>query len=113
MRLQVVALTILLAGAPVVFAAPPSLGTDVKVSPRSNGYLFEIEITDLSTNKVLASPQIVVQANQPSELTTERLGGAIKTSVETDGVSAQVTVKFVQKGVVRSSSRLRLAVHPD
>jgi hypothetical protein len=103
-------LALVLVSAAGVFAAPPNLGTDVKVSPTPSGYLFEIVIKDLSTDTVVSSPRIVAQANQPAQLTTEREGGTIKTSVKTDGAFAEVRVEFLENGTVTSSSRLRLSV---
>ena len=102
-RMFAAVVILLVSGGSSLFGAPPSLGVDVKVSPRANGHLFEIKLKDLANEATLASPRIVAQANQVAVAKTEIEAGKIKIYVETDGTSAQVTVEVIEENRVTSS----------
>jgi hypothetical protein len=88
-----------------------SLGIDASVAPyEQRGYLFTIEVLDLTSGAVLAAPKVVTQANQPAEITSTKDGQLVRITAETDGSVAQLHVEVTSGETVVASSRIRLTV---
>ncbi len=94
------------AAAPPIF---PSVQIDIEPGSDSGQFLATARVFDLSSRRVLATPQLVIQQGTPASTEIEGPGGAYKVRIEAGvdptGTSAQWSYTITEQGIVIADSR--------
>lgn len=105
-----VASVIWIAAAPATPAQTPGFGTDVQIAPggkgQQSGFSIRVKVTELSTGKVVAAPQLIIPAGENGESKSDLPDGSATTvSVRVDaaGHTATYSVALTKGDQVLSS----------
>lgn len=100
------------AATPASTAPPPifpSVQIDIEPGSDSGSFLATARVFDLSSRRVLASPQIQLQQGTPGQAEVEGPGGSFKVRIEAGvdatGTSAQWSYAITEQGVLIAESR--------
>lgn len=97
--------------APTPAAAPifPSVQIDIEPGSDTGQFTLSARVFDLSSRRVLATPQLLLQQGTPGSVEVEGPGGAFKVRIEggidPTGTSAQWSYSISEQGIVIADSR--------
>lgn len=87
----------------------PSVQIDIEPGSDSGQFLASARVYDLSSRRVLATPQLAIQQGTPASTEIEGPGGAFKVRIEAGvdptGTSAQWAYTITEQGIVIAESR--------
>lgn len=87
----------------------PSVQIDIEPGSDSGQFQVSARVFDLSSRRVLATPQLVIQQGTPASTEVEGPGGAFKVRIEAGvdptGTSAQWSYTITEQGIVIADSR--------
>lgn len=87
----------------------PSVQIDIEPGSDSGQFLVNARVFDLSSRRVLATPQMVIQQGTPGSTEVEGPGGSFKVRIEAGvdptGTSAQWSYTITEQGIVIADSR--------
>lgn len=87
----------------------PSVQIDIEPGSDSGQFQVSARVFDLSSRRVLATPQMVIQQGTPASVEFEGPGGAFKVRIEAGvdptGTSAQWSYSITEQGIVIADSR--------
>jgi hypothetical protein len=87
----------------------PSVQIDIEPGSDSGQFQVSARVFDLSSRRVLATPQMVIQQGTPASAEVEGPGGAFKVRIEAGvdatGTSAQWSYTITEQGIVIAESR--------
>lgn len=87
----------------------PSVQIDIEPGGDTGQFTLSARVFDLSSRRVLATPQLLLQQGTPGSAEVEGPGGAFKVRIEggidATGTSAQWSYSITEQGIVIADSR--------